>query len=276
MEAAMVRRAWTIVCALLILISAGPARAGGDVDVALVLVADVSRSINDHEYELQKHGYFAAFTSDQVINAIRGGPLGEIAVAYVEFAGGNEVATVLDWAVIRDRASAEAFAARLRQAPRSYWGRTAIGSGIDRGVQLLAESGYNAMRRVIDVCGDGINNSGREVTEARDDAVGQGIIINALAIINDNPYPWAQAHVNPPGGLLNYFRENVIGGPGAFALEVREFAKFGEAMTRKLVLEIAGRPVDGPRFAAFDGPGGMGGSFAIVRLVPGNPPHAAP
>lgn len=249
----MARSAWLVVCAIMLFaagpFAVGPARSAEDVDVAIVLVSDVSRSVNDGEYKLQKEGYVAAFTSQQVINAIRGGALGVIAVAYVEFAGAGEVKTVLDWSVIRDRSSAEAFAARLAGEPRSYWGRTAIGEGIERGVQLLAESGVNPTRRVIDVCGDGTSNSGRDVTEARDGAVGQGIIINALAIINENPFPWAQAHVNPPGGLLNYFRENVVGGPGAFALEVRDFARFGEAMTRKLVLEIAGRTPDGPRFS---------------------------
>jgi hypothetical protein len=252
-----------IVCALLVLCATGAARAAEDVDVAIVLVSDVSRSVNDGEYKLQKEGYAAAFTSQAVINAIRGGALGVIAVAYVEFAGGHEVKTVLDWSLIRDRASAEAFASRLTDEPRTYWGRTAIGSGIERGMQLLAEAGVNPTRRVIDVCADGTSNSGREVTEARDEAVGQGIIINALAIINENPFPWAQAHVSPPGGLVNYFRENVVGGPGAFVLEVRDFARFGEAMTRKLVLEIAGLTPPQARLAGSDPTAGTrrGGGF---------------
>jgi hypothetical protein len=241
----MGRIAWLMLCLVL---AAAPLRAGRaaeDVDLALVLVTDVSRSITDDEFKLEKDGYTAALTSQAVIGAIRGGALGAIAVAYVEFASSFELRNVVDWTIIRDQASAEAFAARLRDAPRSYWGRTAIGAGIDRGVQLLAESGVNATRRVIDVCGDGTSNAGREVAEARDDALRQGIVINGLAIINENPVPWAQAHVQPPGGLPNYYRENVIGGPGSFVLEVRDFAKFGEAMTRKLVLEIAGRAVPG-------------------------------
>ena len=94
---------------------------------------------------------------------------------------------------------------------------------------------------MIDVCGDGTNNAGREVTEARDDALKAGITINGLAIINDHPVSWTFAHVQPPGGLPNYYRENVTGGPGSFVLEVHDFHSFGEAMTRKLVTEIAGR-----------------------------------
>ena len=106
---------------------------------------------------------------------------------------------------------------------------------------MLAESGFDAPRRVIDVCGDGTNNAGRDVTEARDDAVKAGITINGLAIINDHPVSWTYAHVQPPGGLPNYYRENVTGGPGSFVLEVHDFHSFGEAMTRKLVTEIAER-----------------------------------
>jgi hypothetical protein len=219
------------------------ARAGEQVDVALALVTDVSRSIDDAEFELEKKGYASAFTSPQVLAAIHGGPIGAIAVTYIEFASNYEVKTVLDWTVLRDAPSLAAFAERLTEAPRSFYGRTAISSGIDHAVQALGESGYDAARRVIDVCGDGTNNAGREVTAARDDAVGAGITINGLAIINDHPMAWTYAHVQPPGGLANYYRENVTGGPGSFVLEVHEFAVFGEAMTRKLVSEIAAGPL---------------------------------
>jgi hypothetical protein len=214
-----------------------------DVDVALVLVSDVSRSIDDTEYKLEKDGYTSAFTSDKVLEAIKAGPIGKIAVAYVEFASSFEVRTVLDWTVIKDRASAKVFADNLAAAPRSFWGRTAISAGIDEAVQLLAENGLNATRRVIDVCGDGTNNAGREAAEARDDAVKAGITINGLAIINDHPVSWTFAHVQPPGGLANYYRENVAGGPGSFVLEVHDFHSFGEAMTRKLMEEIASGPI---------------------------------
>ena len=235
---------------LLALSLAGPAaRAAGQVDLALVLLTDVSRSIDDSEFKLEKDGYAAAFTDQRVIAAIRGGIVGTIAVTYVEFAGDDQVSTVLDWTVIRDAASAAAFAARLKAAPRAFSGRTAIGSGIDRGVASLAESGVNARRRVIDVCGDGTNNAGRRIEQARDDAVQAGVVINGLAIINDHPAPWTRAHVQPPGGLAKWYRDHVIGGRGAFVLEVHDFKSFGEAMTRKLVTEIAG-PKPALRYAA--------------------------
>jgi Protein of unknown function (DUF1194) len=224
---------------LVCLAFSAPARAADSVDLTLVLVSDVSRSIDDSEFKLEKEGYASAFTSRQVIEAIQGGSIGAIAVAYVEFASSFEVRTVLDWQMIHDQASAQAFADKLVAAPRSFWGRTAISSGIDRAVQLLAESGFEAQRRVIDVCGDGTNNAGRDVSEARDDAIGAGITINGLAIINDHPVSWTYAHVQPPGGLPNYYRQNVTGGPASFVLEVHDFHTFGEAMTRKLVTEIA-------------------------------------
>jgi uncharacterized protein DUF1194 len=231
---------WLFVASLAL---APPARAADTVDLTLVLVTDVSRSIDDSEFRLEKDGYAAAFTSREVIDAIHGGNAGAIAVAYVEFASSFEVRTVLDWSVIRDQASAQDFVDRLVAAPRSFWGRTAISAGVDRAVQLLAESGFETQRRVIDVCGDGTNNAGRDVTEARDDALKAGITINGLAIINDHPVSWTYAHVQPPGGLPNYYRENVTGGPSSFVLEVHDFHTFGEAMTRKLVTEIADRGV---------------------------------
>ncbi|MBN9510111.1 MAG: DUF1194 domain-containing protein [Alphaproteobacteria bacterium] len=223
---------------------AGPARAADapetpPVDVALVLVDDVSRSIDDAEFRLQKQGYLYAFTNPAVIAAIHGGQNGAIAVAYVEFASVGETRVVIDWTVIRDAASAKAFADRLNAEPRSFWGRTAIGEGITAGIHALASSGYKATRQVIDVCGDGTNNAGRDVDAARDEAVAAGITVNGLAIINDHPVAWAYAHVQPPGGLGKYYRENVTGGPGSFVAEIHDFHAFGNAITRKLVDEIA-------------------------------------
>src|SRR5690349_23100563 len=171
----MGRIAWMLFLAgLLPLLAVTPVRAE-DVDVALVLVTDVSRSVDDSEYKLEKDGYASAFTNPKVVEAIQAGPLGKIAVAYVEFASSFEVRTVLDWTVIKDRASAVAFTEHLSAAPRSFWGRTSISCGLDEAVQLLAENGLNATRRVIDVCGDGTNNAGREAGDARDDAVKAGI-----------------------------------------------------------------------------------------------------
>lgn len=244
----MVRIALVLVACILLPVAGSVSARADDVDVALVLVTDVSRSIDDSEYKLEKDGYTTAFNNRRVLEAIQGGPMGKIAVAYIEFASSFEVHTVIDWTIIHDQASAEVFTHRLAAAPRSFWGRTSISAGIDQAVQLLAETEVNANRHIIDVCGDGTNNAGREIVDARDDALKAGITINGLTIINDHPVSWTYAHVQPPGGLANYYRENVTGGPGSFVLEIHDFATFGDAMTRKLVNEIANQ-LDEHRFA---------------------------
>ncbi len=227
---------------VLLMFLAGGAQAAEPVDVTLVLVSDVSRSVDDAEFQMEKAGYSAAFNDPRVLAAIHGGAVGAIAVAYVEFAGPSEVKTVLDWRVVRDVASARQFTDALEAAPRSFWGRTSISAGIDHAMQLLAENRFEAQRRVIDVAGDGTNNGGRDVAEARDDALASGITVNGLSIVNEHPASYTYAHVQPPGGLTEWYRQNVIGGPGSFVLEVREFAAFGEAMTRKLISEVAALP----------------------------------
>lgn len=224
---------------LMLCILAAPARAAEPVDVALVLVADVSRSIDDSEFQLQKQGYADAFTNPRVLAAITGGMFGRISVAYVEFAGADEVRTVIDWTMVGDAASAGSFTDRLQAAPRSFWGHTSISAGVDRAMQLFAETGFQASRRVIDVSGDGTNNDGREARAARDDAVAAGVTINGLTITNDHPVSWTFAHVQPPGGLGNWYRENVTGGTDSFVEEVHDFHDFGEALIRKLITEIS-------------------------------------
>ena len=217
------------------------ALAAEPVDVLLVLVDDVSRSIDDREFDMQKQGYAAAFANPQVIAAIKGGAIGAIAVQYVEFASSYETRTIVDWTVIRDADTAKAFAERMSGASRSAWGRTAIGAGIELGLKNIADSGFEAQRRVIDVCGDGTSNHGPVVSETRNHAVEAGVTVNGLAIINDRPMSWTFAHVQPPGGLANYYRENVTGGVGSFVVEIHDFQSFGAAITRKLINEIASR-----------------------------------
>ena len=221
---------------------AGAAGAPVPVDAAIVLAADVSRSIDDEEFALERRGYADAIQSQQLIDAISTGPRGAIALAYVEWAGDGEEKVVVDWAVIRNHADARAFVAALNAAPRSFLGRTAIGTAIDFSFTMFAESAFETSRRVIDVSGDGTNNQGRPVTAARDAAVGAGAVINGLAIFNRKAASmggYLAMHTNPPGGLAQYYRENVIGGEGAFVVPIDDFRSFGEAMMRKLLNEIA-------------------------------------
>jgi hypothetical protein len=213
------------------------------VDAAIALAADVSRSIDDEEFELQRKGYAAAVTNRQFLNAVHAGARGAIALSFIEWAGTGQQAVVAKWAVIRNRQDAAQFAKTLLSSPRSFAGRTAIGDGIDFAVAQLASSGVTAARRIIDVSGDGANNSGTPVTQARDGAVSKGITINGLAIINEKtggePGTFLYLHTHPPGGLPNYYLQNVIGGPNAFMLQIVNFGTFADAMTKKLINEIA-------------------------------------
>ena len=212
------------------------------VDAAVVLAADVSRSIDDGEFVLERRGYADAIQSSKLMDVISTGRNGAIALAYVEWAGESEQKVVVDWTVIRKPGDASAFAADLTAAPRSFVGRTAIGSAIDFAFSRLAAAPIAADRKVIDVSGDGTSNQGRPVTAARDAAVEAGAVINGLTIFNRRAAAmggYLAMHTNPPGGLAQYYRENVIGGTGAFVVPIDDFGSFGDAMLRKLVSEIA-------------------------------------
>lgn len=216
----------------------GPAAAAETIDLLLVLAADVSRSIDDGEFDLQRKGYAAALTDPRVLRAIAGGRQHAVGITFVEWAGASDQKVVVDWTVVRDEEAAGTIAAAILAAPRSFVGRTAIGTAIDFAMTRLAAAPVAGEKRIIDVSGDGTSNSGRPVTEARDAAVAAGVTINGLAIINTQANPGYSFHTHPPGGLPKYFEENVIGGPGAFLLQVENFDTFADAITRKLVSEI--------------------------------------
>src|SRR5215470_10155464 len=213
------------------------------VDLQLILTSDVSRSIDNEEFKLQREGYASALENPQVLSAIRSGPNGAIAVSFIEWSSVNEQKVVVNWSVIRDGEGAAVVAAQIRAAPRSFVGHTSISDGLDFAVKRFEGSGFTSARRVIDVAGDGTNNSGRTISDARDDAVAKGIVVNGLAIINLNPNFGFIAHTQPPGGLPSYYKENVIGGPGSFVLQIDDFNSFAVAMVQKLVTEISGLPV---------------------------------
>jgi len=220
--------------------AAGPAAAQGApspaVDLELVLAVDVSGSIDADEAALQRQGYVDAFRHPEVIAAIRSGMTRRIAVAYFEWAGEGWQTPVLDWAVIETEGDARAFADRLADAPIGTGPWTSISSAIDFAVPMFDANGIEGTRRVIDVSGDGTNNTGRPVPAARDEAVARGIVINGLPIMNDR----LNVSRPPMPNLDLYFRNCVIGGPGAFVVTAADFRAFGEAIRRKLVLEIAG------------------------------------
>ena len=216
------------------------------VDLQLVLAADVSRSIDEDEFKLQREGYANAFRDPRVLRAIRSGQYGRIAVCYFEWSGPESIAMIADWTVIGDEESAAAFSDTIAVAQRPFANRTAIGAAIDFARMQFLRSRAESQRRVIDVSGDGTNTNGREPAPARDEALAEGITINGLVILSAEPMPWNPYHTHPPGGLENYYRENVAGGPGTFVLVVEDFNSFAYAVVNKLIREIA----------AVDAPGG--------------------
>jgi hypothetical protein len=202
------------------------ARAVEPVDLLLVLAADVSRSVTEPKFKLQREGAAAAISHPEVVRAIASGPNRRIAVCFLEWATAGQQNVVVDWTVIGDAESARSFGGKL----------------VEFAVIQLERAPFKAERRVIDVSGDGTNNSGRSVTAARDDALAKGITINGLVILTPLSESFRPEHTNPPGGLEKYFQDNVIGGFGAFTVVAETHESFGRALTKKLIAEIAGLP----------------------------------
>ncbi len=198
------------------------------VDLQLVLAVDASGSVNQTRFEMQRSGYAAAFRNPQVLNAILSGPTQSIAVTMVQWTGPSMQVHVIPWALIKDRATAGAFAEAIDTAPRQlFGGGTSISGAIDYGQSIMASGPFQGSRRVIDISGDGSNNRGRSAAAARDDAVRDGTIINGLPILSLEP------------DLDRYYRDNVIGGPGAFVVSAASYETFAAAILKKLVAEIA-------------------------------------
>jgi len=214
-------------------------RAGDDVDLLLVLAADVSRSIDAGKFQLQRDGYAAAMSDPRVLHTIQSGHNGRIGVTFVEWSGIGAQRVVIDWMTVGDAASAKDFGDRLSEAPRSFMDRTSISGVIEFAMNEFDRAPFTSVRHTIDVSGDGTNNAGRDVTALRDEAVGKGITINGLVILSDNPMSWNPDHTNPPGGLDNYYRNNVIGGSGAFVMVAKNFNSFGQGIINKMIAEVA-------------------------------------
>ncbi len=206
------------------------------VDLELALAIDVSGSVDNEEAALQREGYLKALVDPQVLRAISGGDRKKIALTYFEWASTHSQRLVVDWTVISDQASAEAFVKRLAAAPISTERWTSISGAIDFAMERFAASPYKGARRIIDISGDGRNNNGRPLEDARAEALAQGIVINGLPIVNDRPTRWG----TPPERDLDiYYRDQVIGGPGSFFIVADGFESFASAIRIKLVREIA-------------------------------------
>jgi len=215
------------------------ARAQEKVDLELILMVDGSGSIDDDEFILQRLGYAKAFRNPRVAAAIRNGPLRKIAVSYVEWTGPFLQVPIINWTVLHDKASVEAFATQLEVGPRELFsGGTAVGNAILYGAQSIDANKFKGTRRVIDVSGDGPTNRGMPAAIARDQVVARGFTVNGLPILNNYPQ------------LDVFFLDNVIGGPGAFSIPAKTFKDFNAAILTKLIREIAGRDVPAGRQAA--------------------------
>ena len=234
------------------------------VDLELVLAVDVSGSVDKEEGKLQRMGYVNAFRSPSVLRAIQSGRHKSIAVTYMKWAGFDSQRIVVGWKRIHDRASAEAFAYLLSQAPVGVGPYTSISGAIEFALPLFENNGFSSERRTIDISGDGPNNSGDYVTNARDRAVRAGVTINGLPIVNNRPSPWGRM---PMPNLDLYYRKCVIGGRRSFLVVANDFKSFGRAIRRKLILEIVGLP--GREKHETDGPPDPKGSPVLVsRAAP--------
>ncbi|MCV3208847.1 DUF1194 domain-containing protein [Mesorhizobium sp. YC-39] len=212
------------------------ANAAESVDIELVLAVDVSLSMSPDELEIQRHGYAAALTHDDVLRAIADGAHGKIAVTYVEWAGTTWQHVIVPWTVIANRADAERVVEQLSARPPNSARRTSISGVLEFSSDLFAESGFQGIKRVIDVSGDGPNNQGAPVNIIRDELVKQGITINGLPLMTRSGF----TSVYDVNDLDRYYTDCVIGGPGAFMIPVNDWTQFPEAIRRKLVLELAG------------------------------------
>ncbi|WEX75769.1 DUF1194 domain-containing protein [Sinorhizobium numidicum] len=223
------------VLALILVFSGIPVQATAateEVDLELVLAVDMSGSIDMEEARVQRSGYLEALRHPDFISAVEGGYLGRIAIGYFEWAGLVNQASVMAWQVIADAADAEAFAAKLEARPIGTRPWTSISNAILFGTSFIDSNEFSGVRRVLDISGDGPNNTGQPVTPARDAALARGIVINGLAILIR-----PSASVGP---LDQYYADCVMGGPGSFVLAVHEPEDFAVAIRQKLILEVSG------------------------------------
>jgi hypothetical protein len=206
------------------------------VDLELVIAVDVSLSMDLDEQQLQRDGYVAAFRDPGLHRAIASGSYGRIAVVYMEWAGPSWQSVTIPWTLIDSPAAARAFADQLAAQPISRQRLTSIGAALQFAKGLFASTGFAGVRRVVDISGDGPNNSGPPAADARDALVAQGVVVNGLPIMLKTASP----SFFDLADLDRYYAACVIGGAGAFMVPVKDIAELKEAIRRKLLLEISG------------------------------------
>ncbi len=216
------------------------------VDVELMLLIDVSGSINDQtEFPLQMQGYRDAFNDPRVLAAIQGGKLGRIAVRADFWSSADQYATAVDWTLISDASSAGAFASELGDARRPFRGLTAPGQAIIRSMFAFTNE-YESERQVIDISGDGAQNDGIHADTAVTYALAFGIdTINALAIEGDKLALSDGSADYPTQTVGEWYEAHLKAGDNPFVMQVSSFEDFGDAIAEKIMREIAVVPLPG-------------------------------
>ena len=217
--------------------------AARSVDVELVIAVDVSYSMEMDELAVQREGYAQAIVSKEFLQAVKTGPNGRVAITYFEWSASSDRKIIIPWRVIDGPESADAVASEIMKTPVRRGSRTSISGAISFAMPLFAENRYRGLRRVLDISGDGPNNSGTPVTGVREEALAKGITINGLPIMVKQPSHSSTTDID---NLDVYYEDCVIGGPGSFVVAIKDREKFKEAIRTKLVLEVASQTLERP------------------------------
>ncbi|MEL7463975.1 MAG: DUF1194 domain-containing protein [Pseudomonadota bacterium] len=207
-------------------------------ETALVLAIDISGSVDPEEYRLQMGGLAAALRDGAVIDAL---VAAQARVAVLQWSGSSRQRVVVPWTATLSDADVDRLATAVTEAPRAFRHySTAIGEALRTAAELLGEIAGTCSRQVVDVSGDGFNNEGVAETRMRDALVRGGVVVNGLAIETSEPE------------LTDYYRRNVIGGPGSFVMTAKTFEDYPEAIRRKLLRELTDKVVEAPRARSYE------------------------
>jgi hypothetical protein len=218
-------RAAGVIAAVVALWPTETARAEYPVSIELVLAIDISRSVDDVEYDLQKTGIAQAFRNPEIVDLI--GQNDGVAVTLFQWDDAADRRRMIPWHLLSDPASVSSFAAKVEALERDPLRKfTGIGRTIEFGVQLITQNEFAGRRLKIDISGDGRDNIDSLTPATRQLARSLGIEINGLPILIDTY------------NLDTYYRENVISGPDAFLEIATDYDDFARAFLRKLWREV--------------------------------------
>ena len=227
-EKSMRINSFKVALAALLLSTSSAAYSVTQVDIELQLLLDISGSIDSSEYDLQLLGYQAAFESDNVQNAIINGSEGQIAVQLIMWSGPNQQSVMIDWTLVDSAASADTLAADIAAIARPFSGWTAIGEAIEYAYPLFEDNGFEGFDQIMDISGDGTNNSGVAPGIASDNAIADGVdTINGIVITTNQ-------------NVVDQYLDEVVNGETPFLLAPGNFDDFQTSIENKIVAEISG------------------------------------